>query len=59
MNHSYRYLTAGLLAGMMIGLMAGVLIWIYGGSNFALALGPSLGMLAGIVIGSALDSSKN
>ena len=48
MNHSYRYLTAGLLAGMMIGLMAGVLIWIYGGSNFALA--PCAGLCLAVLL---------
>lgn len=59
MKNMHRYLTIGLLIGLIVGGCIGVLVWVFLKNLFAIPICASLGMLVGIVIGTLIDYEKN
>ena len=55
----HRYLAMLLPLGLAAGALIGVLIWIFTHNLFGISLGAGFGMLAGIVIGAAIDGRNN
>ena len=56
---SNKYLTIGLLTGFIVGGCIGVLAWAFLQNLFAIPICASIGMLIGIVIGTAIDYQNN
>ena len=51
----HKNLGYGVTFGMLAGAGVGVVLWIFTGNLFGIALGAGLGLLAGAVIGALLD----